>query len=63
MVQNSRNIRDMQQKNFLQDLKTLSVSCLTSLYLLFSDQANDSMVNLPHLYIYLFRESCEGQLV
>ena len=50
-------------KKFLQDLKTLSVSCSTSLYLLCSDQANNSMTNLLHLYIYPFRESCEGELV
>ena len=63
VVQNSRNVRDMQHKKFLQDLKILSVSRLTSLYLLCSDQANDSMANLLHLYIYPFRESCEGELV
>ena len=50
-------------KEFLQDLKTLSVSCLTSLHLLCSDQANDSTANLLHLCIYLFREICEGELV
>ena len=50
-------------KKFLQDLKTLSVSCLTSLYLLCSDQANDSTANLLHLYIYLLREVCEIELV
>ena len=52
-----------QHKKFLQDLKTLSVICLTSLYLLCSDQANDSTANLLHFYIYLLREICERELV
>ena len=34
--QNSRNIRDIQAQKFLHDLKTLSFSCLASLYLLCS---------------------------
>ena len=50
-------------KKFLQDLKTLSVRCLISFYFLRSDQANNSMANLLHLYIYLLREICEGELV
>ena len=37
-------------KKFLQDLK-MTFSCLASLYLLCSAQANDSTVNLLHLYI------------
>ena len=49
-------------KKFLQDLKTLRVSCLISFYLLCSDQANDSTANLLHFDIYLFREICEGEL-
>ena len=51
MVQNSRSIRDMQAQEVFQDLKTLSVSCLASLYLLCFDQANDSTANLLHLYL------------
>ena len=64
MVQNSRNIRNMQpQKLFARFKNILSVSCLTSLYLLCSEQANNATANLLHLNIYLFREICEGELV
>ena len=63
MVQNSRNIKDMQAQKFLQNLKALSISCLISLYLVCFDQANDLTANLLHLYIYFFREICEGELV
>ena len=43
----------------LEDLKTLSFSCLASLYLLCSAQANDSRADLLHSYTSLFREICK----
>ena len=53
----------MQAQKFLQDLKTsFSFSCLASWYLLRFTQANDLAVNLLHLYISLFRGSCEREI-
>ena len=51
------------QKKFLQDLKrSLSCSCLASLFLLFSAQASDSTVNLLHSCSYLFRENYKTRI-
>ena len=63
MVKN--NIRDMQAKKVFARfiLKTLSFSCLASLYLLCSAQANDSTANLLHLHIIFLEEFAKGKLV
>ena len=50
-------------KKFLQDLKTLNFSCLTSLYLLCSAQADDSTANCYILIFSFLEDFVKGELV